>query len=78
MDQCQAHFDNVQYRKHIACKRCVSSALQDPILGITEAYLACKSPDKINLGVVRRAPPHACMHACMHQHRHRAPHNSHC
>ena len=26
--------------------------MQDPILGVTEAFLADKNPDKINLGVV--------------------------
>jgi aspartate/tyrosine/aromatic aminotransferase len=34
---------------------------QDPILGITEAYLANKSPDKMNLGVVRQV--HARSHS---------------
>ena len=32
---------------------CYCEFFQDPILGITEAYLANKAPNKINLGVVR-------------------------
>ena len=35
-------------RGHMVCH-----CLQDPILGISEAFQACESPDKINLGVVR-------------------------
>ena len=34
----------------------VEPAPKDPILGVTEAFLADPSPDKVNVGVVR-APP---------------------
>ena len=44
----------------------VCHCLQDPILGISEAFQACESPDKINLGVVR-----CRIIACMHR---RKPH----
>ena len=30
----------------------VEPAAKDPILGVTEAFLADKSPDKVNVGVV--------------------------
>jgi aspartate/tyrosine/aromatic aminotransferase len=31
----------------------VEPAAKDPILGVTEAFLADPSPDKVNVGVVR-------------------------
>ena len=34
----------------------VEQAPKDPILGVTEAYLADENPDKINLGVVSLCP----------------------
>ena len=35
----------------------VQQAPKDPILGVTEAYLADENPEKINLGVVRLCAP---------------------
>lgn len=32
--------------------RSVQPAAKDPILGVTEAFLADQSPDKVNVGVV--------------------------
>lgn len=40
---------------------------QDPILGVTEAFLADKNPEKINLGVVSQiclTPAGACCSDC--------------
>jgi aspartate aminotransferase len=34
----------------------VEPAPKDPILGVTEAFLADPSPDKVNVGVVRVSP----------------------
>ena len=36
----------------------VEPAAKDPILGVTEAFLADPSPDKVNVGVVRSSYPH--------------------
>lgn len=36
----------------LAYSCCFTFILQDPILGITEAFLADQNPEKMNLGVV--------------------------
>lgn len=36
--------------------RSVEPAAKDPILGVTEAFLADPSPDKVNVGVVSLIP----------------------
>lgn len=59
--------ERVSCRSSVLGARCMSSwwrnvepAPKDPILGVTEAFLADPSPDKVNVGVVSSSPNFSC------------------
>lgn len=59
--------ERVSCRSSVLGARCMSSwwrnvepAPKDPILGVTEAFFADPSPDKVNVGVVSSSPNFSC------------------